>query len=318
MEDQVRAKPFGTFLETQLPPRKDWIKDGFLTRKGTAIIAAASKTGKSLFSMEMCRALVTGTNPFGCPSLSVPDPARVLYVEDEVKEYGLQERGLQIFKGVSRGLLDEQMHIISGAPQLRFDEPDGWKILRRELTNVRPNVLILDPIGRFIGGLDENSNAEMGKVLSRLDQILFDYADEELSLLIVHHSRKPDMSPHSRFDPLSPHSMRGASRFYANPDTIMMLNREKEKRNKDGHVMWEVEGHIETRQAEPLPNIKFTVNEESDLRVRYKHFMGVNPVEEKRREKSVTPPPTKLTLKKETEPEELDMFPAPEPKPWRN
>jgi RecA-family ATPase len=287
-------KPFGTFLETELPDTEDWICDGFLPRGGTMTIAAAPKVGKSFVSLEMSRALITAQAPFECPALSVPEPARVLYIEDEVKEKGLQTRGRLIFKGISTETLNTRMSILSGVPEIRFDDPHGWKLLRDALKEVEPNVLILDPYGRFIGGLDENRNDEMGKVLSKLDQIVKDYAHQEMSLILVHHCKKPDTSANSKYDPLSPHSMRGASRMYANPDSILMLDRTKEYRNREGRKAWEITGHAETRQAEGLSDFVCTMNDQSDLRVRFKTWKGEGLQEQKKKEQSITPPPLKL------------------------
>jgi RecA-family ATPase len=261
-------------MQTELPKSKDWIADGFLPRGGVMFLAGASKIGKSFFALGLCRALSLGEAPFECPHLSVPLPARVLYVEDEVKERGLQERGKRVFAGVDLDLLDSNLWVLSGVPEIRFDTGDGMGLLRKAVEEVQPNVLMLDPFGRFIGGLDENNNAEMGKVLGRLDKLLKDYSKNDMSLILTHHAKKPDMSANSKFDPLSPHAMRGSSRFFANPDTIVMLDRLEDFRSKNGGRGWKVRAHFETRQSEGLDDAVFTVNERDDLRVRYAYSVG--------------------------------------------
>jgi AAA domain len=292
MAARIETKPFGTFLELEMPASHDWITDGFLPRGGTMIMGAASKTGKSLFALELCRALVVGDAPFACPLLSVPEPAKVLYLEAEVRERGLQARGRKIFKNISTEWLNEYMAVVSGVPELTLDNETGWSLLKEALQQSQPNVLMLDPIARFLGGTDENSNEKVGAILGRLDMILKDYAHRDLSLIQVHHSRKPDTQKGSSFDPLSPHSMRGASKFFANPDTIFMLDRADNYINATGHKAWRVKGRLETRQSEGFDSDQtFTVNDGDDLKVRWVMPKGGIA---KLNDQKVTPPPTDL------------------------
>ncbi len=206
------------------------------------------------------------------------------------------------------------MSLLSGVPELQLDNPAGWKILRDALTMKEPNVLVLDPIGRMLGSYNENKNEEVGQVLNKLEQLLKDYASAELALILTHHSKKPDTMAGSSFDPLSPFSMRGASRFYADPNTIMMINRTREYRNSAGRPAWEVTARIAMRQAEPLPDLKLSVNDCSDLRVRFKNWLGDAPGEVKRKEESVLVAPVSLR----GEQPNLIGFPSPvaPPPPW--
>lgn len=223
--------------------------------------------------------MALGTSPFNCPLLTVPEPARVLYMEAEVKEKGVQKRGRKIFHDVSKEELNENLYLLTDQPELQFDSPLGYKLLRQELDLVQPNILVIDPLGRFLGGLDENSNSEMNKVLTKLDQIIKEHSSREMALVIAHHSRKPDTSANSTFDPLSAHSMRGSSRFFSNPDSIIMMNRDtgKDYKNFKGEEAWQLTARFQTRQAAQLPDMTFNVNHEGDLRVRYAPKKGPPP-----------------------------------------
>lgn len=233
------------------------------------ILAGASKIGKSFFCLELCRSLALGDSPFECPLLSVPEPARVLYLEAEVKQQGLQTRGRKIFQDVNLEYLNENLFVLTDLPELTFDQPRGFQLLRQALDEVQPNVVVIDPLGRFIGGLDENSNSEMAKVLGKLDVILKEHASSELALILAHHSKKPDTSANSTFNPLSPHAMRGSSRLFANPDSIIMADRVENYVNSQHGRAWKVKAHFETRQSEGLDDQLFTVNDRNDLRVRW-------------------------------------------------
>lgn len=270
------------------------------------IVAGASKIGKSFLVLELCRALSLADNPFGCPDLYVPESARVLLIEDEVKEAGLQERGLKVFAGADYGLLNNNFFVLSGVPEIRFDSNMGWKLLDDAIAQVQPNVLVLDPFGRFIGGLDENRNDEMGKVLGKLDQILKNYQHNEMSLILTHHSKKPDTSAESKYDPLSPHSMRGASRMFANPDTIVMVQRLEDIKSAAGHKAWKVRMHFETRQSEGPDDVVLTVNRDDDLRVRFSHKLGGAP--KLKQEPKPKVPPEQLKL--------AEAEPAKSAAPW--
>lgn len=277
MSVNVNPVPFGAFLEEELPSQKDWIATGVLPRGGTLFLAGASKTGKSFFCLELCRALALGDNPFGHPQLYVPEPARVLYVEAEVKQQGLQARGIPIFQGVNHQYLNEHLFVLTDVPEMQFDTQKGFGLLREALDAVQPNVLIIDPYGRFIAGLDENSNSEMNKVLTGFDRLLKDYKHNEMSLVLAHHAKKPNRMD-QQFDALSPHEMRGSSRFFSNPDSILMLDRDGQPYiNPTGQAAWKVKGRLETRQAERLPDMNFTVNHRGDLRVHFTSEKGPVP-----------------------------------------
>lgn len=239
-------------------------------------VAGGSKIGKSFVCLEFCRALALGDNPFECPLLDVPRPTRTLYCEAEVKEQGVQSRGIPIFEGVNRDYLNENLFLLTDVPEMQFDQPKGFTLLRQALDSVQPEVLILDPLGRFIGGADENSNSEMNKILTGLDQILKDYRRNEMAVIIAHHTKKPNKMD-QEFDPLDPYEMRGSSRFYANPDSIFMLSRFGDYVNKDQKRAWRLNGRIITRQAESMEDFEFTVNDESDLRVRFVPKKGPAP-----------------------------------------
>lgn len=266
----IEPKPFGDFLETPFPATRDWIKESILPKRGVMILGGASKSFKSFFSLELCRALTLGDNPFGHPELTVPEPARVLLIEDEIKERGLQARGLEIFKGVNRDYLNEYFFVLSGETDVRLDTNKGFDLLYQAVEQTQPNVLVLDPMGRLIGGIDENRNDQVGIMLAKLDKLLAKYDHNEMSMIMLLHSRKPDTSKDSNFDPLSPHSIRGAGRWFANPDSIMMINKVKTYKNKDGRKAGKLAGRFEVRQGEGFAeDLGFTFNDQSDLRVRY-------------------------------------------------
>lgn len=202
--------------------------------------------------------------------MPVKEACRVLYVEDEVKERGVKERILTAFGDVDRRLLQNNLHVLSNKKELRFDTEKGFQHLTDAVELIKPHVLVLDPLGRFIGAADENDNTKMGMILDKLEGLLKAHKEREMSLILSHHSRKPGLE--DTFDPLNPHNMRGSSRFFANPDTILMLARSVKttKQNAAGTKTWQVKGRFETRQSEGFPgDLIFSINRDNDLRVKF-------------------------------------------------
>ncbi len=274
----IEAKPFGDFLENPLPLTTDWIAESILPKRGVMILAGASKSYKSFCSLELCRALSLGENPFGHPEITCPEAAKVLLIEDEVKEWGLQKRGRRVFEGVSASYLNEKMAVLSGVPDIRLDTQKGFDIIKANIDKHEPNILMLDPMGRLIGSIDENRNDLIGNILNKLDRVLATYASTNLSLIMVLHSKKPDTRKDSNWDPLSPHAISGAGKWFRNPDAILMINKTASYRNTQGQKAARIAGRWEIRQGEGFDiDHTFTFNDLGDLKVRYVGTRGPAP-----------------------------------------
>jgi RecA-family ATPase len=248
-----------------------------LPYSGMMVIGADSKAGKSLVAMECIRAITTGENLFDAKEFWIPETGRVLYVEAEVGEEGLQKRGRKMFAGQDLELLDQNFYYVSKVPELQLHTLEGRALLEKFVDDVQPNVLILDPIGQ-LHGYDENDNQEIGRLFHTLFALIRKYEHNNMAVIVVHHMRKKGSNPREEGDPLSFHNFSGSRHFAADPDTLFMLNRLPEPvRSKQGHRAWKLTARIITRQGEQPDDMVLAVNEEDDLRVRFKNWSGGGP-----------------------------------------
>lgn len=197
-----------------------WIAPWALLKGGTAIIAGEAASGKSFFVLELARALASGSSPFSSSKLHCPEKCTVLYLEQELTEYGLKKRVEAVFSRDAEAA--SRVWYISADPTIRLDSSQSVKRLADLVSRIKPDVIIFDPIGRFhISNEDDASTVQ--HLFMNIDAIKA-AAGPDTSAVVVHHVRKPP-SDIDKYDPRSPYNMRGSSKFFDVPDTRVMISR---------------------------------------------------------------------------------------------
>lgn len=301
----IKAGRLVDLLHKELPAAPSWIEPAILPKGGKLLFGGHAKIGKSFVMLELTRALATGTNPFGHPNFRCPAPARILMIEQELGEWGLQARIKNIFRGEQPREITDNVFYVSKEPLLKLDTEEGRTLIRHLIADVKPNILIMDPIGKM-HNYDENSNSDITKLMDTLDRIVKLGAEQHMSLIYSHHFGKPPSAKDDRtLDPLSPYNFRGASKWYDDADTLVTMNKREEKQNKAGNRMWKILSRWETRQGPPPPeDLYFVFNEKDDCRVYYKA--------EKKKEPEKLEPPKKDP---KTGAPLIPVIPPPEPAP---
>lgn len=249
-----------------------------MTHGGIMLLSASPKVGKSLFGLEIGLSVAAGRTPFGFKQLWVPETARVLLVDYELGEKGLQERAAKVVRSDEWPLLDQNFRCVSkddenyNVPSMVLSEPAGFKELYRVVDDTQPNVLIIDTLRRAIGSYEETSNADMGQVTMKLDRLVRDFRENNLSVIVIHHNKKkPGVQYQMNWDPLDPENMSGAGSLFGNPDALMMLHTDPEddRFNAAGQRMWKVKSRIRLRHGEDPGDMFFEVNRDNDLGVKF-------------------------------------------------
>lgn len=273
-ETLVKPESLISLIQADLPPNPCWINPGILPKGGTLLFGGHSKTGKSFVMLELSRALSTGSVPFNCPLFDIPERAKVLLVEQELGEYGLQKRVKPVYKDEDVTLYGDNIFYVSKVPELQLDTDKGKKILHKLVSEVQPQVLLLDPIGRM-NSYDENKSQEIQRLFSDLEAVLKDFRRNDMSLVLSHHFGKPSTDPKSGRDPLDPYNFRGSSKWFDCPDTLITMAR-LEDLNTPWEA-WKIRMHFELRQDESPQDIYLTVNRMGDMRVRFDRWHGKPP-----------------------------------------
>ena len=205
-----KARDLKELLTKDFPPLEEFISPRVLWRGGKMLLAAPKKSGKSTFVQQLALAL-THNIKFFAP-LYIPHKLKVLYMQMEMHEQIVQERG------VPTGIVPNAGDIIvCSRPPLKLDNPDSLKLFKLFLTEIRPDVLILDPL-YMLHNQDENSAGEMQKVLDAIDSLIIEF---DLGVILVHHHRKD-----SQLDGDDPtQKIRGTSKFTDWADTTVTIKK---------------------------------------------------------------------------------------------
>lgn len=263
----VKPGRFSDLIAKEVERIPAWIEPGIVTKHGITLLGGEAKIGKSLILGSLARALAVGEDPFLAPGLSVPQKARVLVVDQEVGEFGLQKRCTPMLADLDFHRYEDRLWYVTKDVNLMLDSSAGVAALTRHIEEVQPNVVILDPIGKMFT-FDENNNVEVAKLGHALEKLIAKFHHLGLSFILSHHFGKPPKGQSKEdHDPLESYNFRGASKWKDFPDTLITVSRGD--RMATPHQAWRIDMRILPRHAEEPPDMHLTVNEKQDFRVRY-------------------------------------------------
>ena len=262
-----RVGRISDLLSREVERVPSWIEPGILPKGGSMVLAGEAKIGKSLILGSLSRSLATGEAPFLMEGLHTPEKARVLLVDQEVGEYGLQKRCAPMLQDLDPSTYADNLMYVTKDPELMLDTAAGVRTLWEYVANAQPNILILDPVGKMLSE-SENDAIEVAKVFHTLERLQKDFRHLGLSIILSHHFMKPPRTARDRegFDPLDPYNMRGSGKWKDAPDTLVMVSRGDKL--PCPHQAWKIDMRILPRHAEEPPDLHLNVNEFKDFRVR--------------------------------------------------
>lgn len=241
------AEQLAAFLAKESPPIPMLIGRGVLPLRGKLIIGGSPKSGKSYLVINLAVDLALGLPIFNAyykkdhPVFPVYKPNRVLYIENEIGEAGLQDRLRAITDGTDMDGV--QLFIKSRDMGMRMDTDEGRALITKEIESVRPDVTILDPLAKFHLS-DENSAQCMGAIMRVGDHWVEDYGT---SLIYIHHTGHSN----PQFPRRGGDKLRGSTAIFADADSIILVDRESAASCKEPILTL----NFELRRGEPLEPI---------------------------------------------------------------
>ena len=265
-----RAERVIDLLARDFPDNPSYIDPMILTKGGTLLLGGEAKVGKSFIMLELCRALTTGTPFMDNPSLKVPEPLRTLYIDAEVGERTNKARVLKIFNKADPRIWADNFYHVSKNLELQLDSHRGVAYFGDLIRDVRPNVLVLDPIS-FMHHGDENSAHDVGSLFLTLARLKERGRDEQLSIVFSHHFRKPPFGQYAiGYDYLGEYNFRGSSKWKDGGDTILTMSREDNFANADGSEAWKLKLRFLCRHGPSAPEGEYAFNRDGDLRITWR------------------------------------------------
>lgn len=202
---------------TPLPDVPCWVEPRLLLKGSISMFAGPAACGKTFMMLELADHLSRGLQLYD--HFFVPVPVRVLMIEQEVGQYGMQERLCAKYSQPEDAPAD--FFIYTKDPEVAVDDPGGFARLLALVEKVAPGVLILDPVTRFMVGGGEEDNTAVARFVRQLDRLLMIRPD--LSIIFTHHFRKDPQEPGDSWDDLDMRLARGGSKWGDIADLRVML-----------------------------------------------------------------------------------------------
>ena len=185
--------------------------EGILFRGAKMIIAGPSKSRKTWNLTDLAISVALGRPWCGFATRA----ASVLYVNLEIARFSYRKRIRFICEG--RGFRADDLgrfHIWNrrGRDNEITQLADR---LRRQVTRIAADLIIIDPIYKTYGDREENSNTEMAQVLNELEKLA---QDTGAAVLIAAHFPKGNLTGRDAIDRVA-----GASVFGRDPDALLIM-----------------------------------------------------------------------------------------------
>lgn len=180
-----------------------WMIEGVWQKSSHGMIAGEPKTYKSVIATDMAVSVASGNDFLG--KFPVHHQGPVMYIQEENSPWLVKDRLLKIT--TSRGLMNGKAEVkgktikIKYPPELPmyflnnmgfdFTSRDDRDFLEESIKDIRPVLVIFDPLYLMLGGTDENSSKDIRPVLNWLLHIRYTY---KTSVIILHHWNKAGKS----------------------------------------------------------------------------------------------------------------------------
>ncbi len=181
-----------------------WMIEGVWQRTSHGMIAGEPKTYKSVIATDMAVAVASGQPFLG--KYKVKHQGPVMYIQEENSPWLVKDRIEKI--AYARGVLEGQVEQVSPRkfnvkmpPQLPlyflnnmgfdFTNQEDRKFLEESIQQIRPVLIIFDPLYLMLGDKDESSSKDIRPVLNWLLYLRYQY---KTSVIIIHHWNKSGKS----------------------------------------------------------------------------------------------------------------------------
>ncbi|TET66997.1 MAG: hypothetical protein E3J56_13575 [Candidatus Aminicenantes bacterium] len=209
LEEEREAESVADLLRRDIPERDVFVQN-WAERKRLTILGGREKVGKSLIVIDMMIHLAEGEDFL---ELNVPQPRRVLYVQQELAEIDLQNR---LKKMLPEEIRNNLFHKTTTGAVLKIDNPDHRQMIHNDIEEIEPDLVIFDPFQTF-HTKRENSNEDMNVVLDFFYEIIHRY---NCGVFLIHHFSKPGEAERT-----GAHQFRGAGALGDRPDILICMNK---------------------------------------------------------------------------------------------
>lgn len=187
--------------------RPEELIKGFVPSGGVMVLAGAPGTGKSFTALSWAAAIAEGSQWFGRATRKAP----VVYVLGE----GFSGFGSRVeaWESVNSRLIPDNLYFMDGITYgINLKDPDSVQRLINALAYTQPGLVVFDTFSVLAHVTNENDNSEVAQVMANVNKIV---QATGATAMLIHHVTKTSGS------------VRGASAFVGNADTVVVAAKEK-------------------------------------------------------------------------------------------
>lgn len=189
--------------------RSRWLIEYLWPDSAVGVIGGQPKSWKSWLGLELAVSVASGTPCLGRYACARPGPALVYLAEDALRDVRARIECLARSRRLSLEQFDLQ---VIAESVLRLDQEHDRRRLEDTVAEVRPRLLLLDPLVR-LHELDENSSQEVSALLGYLRAL---QRKHDVAIALVHHTSKRAHARHGQ-------ALRGTGDIHAWTDVGLYL-----------------------------------------------------------------------------------------------
>lgn len=215
----LKLPPLTTLRDFRAKPcaAPSLIIEGMLHQGCKLILAGTSKSNKSWCLLDLALAVCTGGTWWGRRCAKHP----VVYLNFELQPWAIQRRFTALIG--AHGLPEDTGGNLLLWNLRGFDSDVAMlrPALERGFEQIRPGLIVLDPVYKLLGNRDENNNGAIGDVLRELERMAH---NSGAAIALAHHFAKGDSSGKSPIDRMS-----GAGVWARDPDSLLIMTPDEEE-----------------------------------------------------------------------------------------
>jgi hypothetical protein len=193
-------------------PQTQWLIEGLWSEQAVGILGGEPKCCKSFLALDVAVSVASGAPCLRQFPVRRRGPVLLFPAEDSLAVVRQRLEGIAAAAQVSFDSLPVE---VITAPSLRLDTPTDRSRLGHTVQQLRPILLILDPLIR-LHRVDENDATQIAALLSYLRELQRQF---QLAILLVHHARKDSQSSRPG------QALRGSSELHGWGDSNLYLRR---------------------------------------------------------------------------------------------
>ena len=169
----------------------EWLIPEVLVSKTINFISAESGIGKSRLSMQLAKAMATGTQFLKWP---VPRQMSVMYLSLEMAGDMLKHFLESLLQ--NQEMTEEQSNkffLVPVGKAIDVSSPEGLAFIEMFVKEYKPEVLMIDAMGKL--AFDELGETQAKTINNQMNYLIQEYG---VTILMIHHNRKPDLTGKKR------------------------------------------------------------------------------------------------------------------------